>query len=377
MTGKLRVGVIFGGRSAEHEVSLVSAASVINALDKSKYDVIPIGISAEGRWLSSPDAVRLLKEGGRLNDQHQMILLPDPAQGGLVALGDSAGERERLPIDVIFPVLHGTFGEDGTVQGLFELAGIPYVGAGVLGSSVGMDKVVTKQLCEHVKIPVTPYVWFTSESFKASPNKTISLIERMIKYPLFVKPANLGSSVGISKVHKRSELGPALELAARYDRKILVEKGIENAREIEVSVLGNDEPEASIPGEIVSSNEFYDYDAKYVDGRSTAVIPAKLPRSVTKKVMDLAVRAFKAVDCAGMARVDFLVKKGSNRIYFNEINTIPGFTSISMYPKLWEASGLPYPRLLDRLIELALERHRARQALSTTFKPKTDWYKGS
>lgn len=367
--------MIFGGRSAEHEVSLVSAASVINALDKSKYDVIPIGISAEGRWLSSPDAVRLLKEGGMLHDHPQKILLPDPAQGGLVEIGNTHGEGRKSPIDVIFPVLHGTYGEDGTIQGLFELAGIPYVGAGVLGSSVGMDKIVTKQLCEHDKIPVTPYVWLTSESYVANVKKTISRVEQKLNYPCFVKPANLGSSVGISKVHRRAELQPALELAARFDRRILVEKGIVNAREIEVSVLGNDDPEASIPGEIVSSNEFYDYDAKYVDGRSTAVIPAELPKGVVYKVKDLAERAFKSVDCAGMARVDFLVKKNSNRIYFNEINTIPGFTSISMYPKLWEASGLPYPRLLDRLIELALERHRARQSLSTTFKPKSDWYR--
>jgi D-alanine-D-alanine ligase len=375
MASKLKIGVIFGGRSAEHEVSLVSAASVINALDKSKYDIVPIGISADGRWLSSPDAVGLLKERGRLLDQPEMILLPDPALKGLVEVGPAAGSADRRPLDVIFPVLHGTFGEDGTVQGLFELAGIPYVGAGVLGSAAGMDKVVTKQLCEHEGIPVTPYIWFLADEYRGGPKKIVSLIEKKLRYPCFVKPANLGSSVGISKVHDRKELLPALELAAQYDRKILVEKSIENSREIELSVLGNDEPVASVPGEILSSNEFYDYDAKYVDGKSRALIPAPLPKRVTNRLKALAVRAFKAVDCAGMARVDFLVSKRTNVIYFNEINTIPGFTSISMYPKLWEASGLSYPRLLDRLIELALERYRVRAALRTTFEPKSDWYK--
>ena len=377
MAPKLRVGVIFGGRSAEHEVSLVSAASVINALDKTKYEIVPIGISPDGRWLSSPDAVRLLKERGRLEDQPEKILLPDPAEKGLVELGGAHGQRGGYPLDVIFPTLHGTFGEDGTVQGLFELAGIPYVGAGVLGSAAGMDKVVTKQLCEHERIPVSPYLWFLDGEYRAGAKKIVSLIEKKLKYPCFVKPANSGSSVGISKAHNRKELLPAIELAAQYDRKILVEKSIENAREIELSVLGNDDPEASVPGEILSSNEFYDYDAKYVDGKSEAVIPARLPANVANKLKELAIRGFKAIDCAGMARVDFLVVRRTNRIFFNEINTIPGFTSISMYPKLWEASGLAYPRLLDRLIELALERFRVRASLRTKFEPKSDWYKGS
>lgn len=375
MTSKIRVGVIFGGRSAEHEVSLVSAASVINALDKTKYDVVPIGISADGRWLSSPDAVRLLKDGAHVREQPEKILLPDPALKGLVELDGSPVKAGKYRLDVIFPVLHGTFGEDGTVQGLFELAGIPYVGAGVLGSAVGMDKVVTKQLCERARIPVAPYVWFLSDEFRAGSKRILSLVEKKLRYPCFVKPANLGSSVGISKVHTRKDLLRAIELAGEYDRKILTERSIENAREIEVSVLGNDDPIASLPGEIISSNEFYDYDAKYVDGKSSAIIPAVLPKSATKKLKEYAVRGFKAVDCAGMARVDFLVSRRTHRIFFNEINTIPGFTSISMYPKLWEASGMPYTLLLDRLIELALERSRARRALRTTFKPKTDWYK--
>ena len=390
---KIKVGVIFGGRSAEHQVSLVSAASVINALDKTKYDVIPIGITQEGKWLSSPDAVHLLKSGDQLTSKPESILLPDPKYRGLEEInpqspqalpagrqaarqsGNLAQIRESQSIDVIFPVLHGTFGEDGTVQGLFELADIAYVGAGVLGSSVGMDKVVTKQLCEQAGIPVTPYLWFLMKEFERKSRSIIASIEKKFRYPCFVKPANMGSSVGISKAHNRKELRRAIKDAAEYDRKILVERGIENAREIELSVLGNDEPIASVPGEIVSSNEFYDYDAKYVDGKSTEIIPAKLPRGVIRKLQQYAVRTFTAIDCSGMARVDFLVARYSNKIYMNEINTIPGFTSISMYPKLWEASGIAYAELLDRLIELALSRRHEKQQLRTTFKPKTDWFK--
>jgi D-alanine-D-alanine ligase len=365
---KLRIGVLFGGRSAEHEVSLVSAASIIRALDKAKYTVVPIGITLEGKWLSGPKALELFKAGKKLSALNERILVPDPARHALVSLAGAAQER----LDVIFPVLHGTFGEDGTVQGLMELADIPYVGAGVLGSAVGMDKVVTKQLCERAGIPVTPYLWFLSSAYRPS---LIETIERTLGYPCFVKPANSGSSVGISKAHDRKELLRALKLASAYDVKILVERGIEHAREIEVSVLGNDRPEASVPGEIISSNEFYDYDAKYVDGRSTAVVPAALPKPVVRRLQELAGACFTVVNCSGMARVDFLVTRRSHRIYLNEINTIPGFTSISMYPKLWEASGLPYARLLDRLIALALERHRRRKRLKTTFQPKADWYK--
>jgi D-alanine-D-alanine ligase len=373
---KIRVGVIFGGRSAEHQVSLVSAASVINALDKKKYDVIPIGITLEGKWISLPEAVALLKSGKGLNAQSTCILLPDPQHHGLVNLNRQRSTNNIQQLDVIFPVLHGSFGEDGTVQGLFELSGIPYVGAGVLGSSVGMDKVLTKQLCERTGIPVAPYVAFLATEYSKQKNKIIASIEKKLKYPLFVKPANSGSSVGISKAYNRKELIKAIELALKYDRKILVEMSIENAHELEVSVLGNDSPIASVPGEIISSNEFYDYDAKYIDGKSSAVIPAKLPKAVVKEIQQYAVCVFSAIECSGMGRVDFLVTKKSNKVYFNEINTIPGFTSISMYPKLWEASGISYSHLLDRLIELAIERHTQRQRLRTTFQPKKDWHKG-
>lgn len=369
---KLRVGVVFGGRSVEHEVSLVSAASVMNALDKEKYEIVPIGISSEGRWLSSSDALKLLKEKVNIDGQPEHLIVPDPRKKALVPLGFS---NQSKPVDVLFPVLHGTYGEDGTIQGLFELADIPYVGAGVLCSAVGMDKVVQKELLRQAKIPVTPGIWLFLHEFESNRKKFISTAEKALRYPIFVKPANLGSSIGITKAHNRSELITAIQRAGEYDRKILIEKGIENSREIECSVLGNDDPIASVVGEIIPSNEFYDYDAKYVDGKSTAIIPAKIPKAIANKVREIAVRSFKILDCAGMARVDFLVTKKTNKIYLNETNTIPGFTSISMYPKLWQASGVSYPELLNRLIELARERHRTKQHLKTTYRPKEDWYK--
>jgi D-alanine-D-alanine ligase len=369
---RIRIGIIFGGRSVEHEVSLVSAASVINALDKEKYEVVPIGIAPTGQWLSSGEALRLLKEKQSLSLQQENILVPDPRKQSLVSINNGGNAGKHL--DVIFPVVHGKYGEDGALQGLLEMADIPYVGAGVLGSAVGMDKVVQKELLRQARIPVTPSVWFISEMGRVD-RKVAAEIEKKMKYPLFVKPANSGSSVGISKVNNRSELFEAVGLAAQYDRKILVEQAVKNAREIECGLLGNDNPEATVPGEIIPSNEFYDYDAKYVDGKSAAVIPAKLPKAVIKKIRQYAVESFKALNCAGMARADFLVNKKNFRIFLNEINTIPGFTSISMYPKLWEATGLSYAELLDRLIGLAIERHEANKKLKTTFQLKSDWYK--
>ena len=376
MTDKIRVGVVFGGRSAEHEVSLASATSVMNALDRNKYEVIPIGISHEGRWLSSGEALRLLKERVDIRDQPEHILVPDPRKQGLVPLQNSGTAVTSHAVDVVFPVIHGPYGEDGTIQGLFELADIPYVGAGVLGSAVGMDKVVQKQLLRQADIPVAPDLWFPYYEFVRHQKKILASIEKKLRYPCFVKPPNMGSSVGISKAHTREELIAAIQLAGEFDRKILVERGIPNAREIECSVLGNEEPMASVPGEIIPSNEFYDYDAKYVDGKSTAEIPAKLPKAVVKRIQDYSLRAFKALDCAGMARVDFLVQRKGGKITLNEVNTIPGFTSISMYPKLWQASGLSYPALLDKLITLAMERHESKKNLKTSYAPKEDWYKG-
>ncbi len=354
MKKRIRVGVLFGGRSGEHEVSLVSATSVIKALDPAKYKVTPIGISREGRWYrgraSRGPLSDVLKKG------QEVIPSADPSGPRFFARDTKGASKHARGVDVIFPVLHGTFGEDGTVQGLLELAGIPYVGSGVLGSAAGMDKDVMKRLFRDDELPVADWVLVLRGEWKQSPARQRKLIETRLDYPLFVKPANLGSSVGISKVHERSELGPAIDLAASYDRKIIVEKGLD-AREIECSVLGNDSPQASVPGEIVPANEFYDYEAKYVKEGSELVIPAKLSRAETRYVRELALRAFRAVDCAGMARVDFLLDRPSGKLFVNEVNTIPGFTPISMYPKMWEASGISYPALLDRLIELALERH--------------------
>ncbi len=367
MNRRLRIGVIFGGRSAEHEVSLVSAASVIRALDPNKYEVVPIGIGPDGRWLSAPNAVALLKERQSLETVPEEVILPDPRKGGLTAINGEGKANGSKALDVVFPVLHGMHGEDGTIQGLFELAGIPYVGAGVLGSAVGMDKIVQKQILKEEGILVAPFVWFRVSEYRAKPRSWITRIEKELRYPCFVKPANTGSSVGISKAHNRTELLGAIDAAATYDLKILVEGAILKAREIECSVLGNDLPEASVPGEVIPSNEFYDYDAKYVDGKSTVVIPAKLPAAAVKKIRSIAAAAFKALDCAGMARVDFLVQRNGARIVLNEINTIPGFTSISMYPKLWEASGLNMTALLDKLIELALERHADKASSKTTY----------
>ena len=370
---RIRIGVIFGGRSVEHEVSLVSAASVINALDKEKYEVVPIGIASTGQWLSSNETLRLLKEKQSIELEQEQLLIPDPRKQSLVAINDGGGVGKAL--DVIFPVVHGRFGEDGTLQGLLELADIPYVGPGVLGSAVGMDKVIQKELLIQAKILTAPSIWFTIEEYKVHHKIIIAWAERKLKYPLFVKPSNSGSSIGINKAHNRKELLAAIDAAAQFDRKILVEQGIKNAREIECGVLGNDQPVASVPGEIVPSNEFYDYDAKYVDEKSNAIIPAKLPSAVMKKIKNYALTAFRVLDCAGMARVDFLVTKKTNRIYLNEINTIPGFTSISMYPKLWQASGLSYSALLDKLIQLAIERHKAKMKLKTTYQLKNEWYK--
>src|SRR6202142_2823458 len=387
---KLRVGILFGGRSGEHEISLLSAASVFKAIDQNKYEVVPIGITKEGKWVTSGDAERLLAgkagEGARPTQAHlragdpeatsatavihngeSIVVPPEPHTPGASMTpfqSDAPARRASdgaITVDVIFPVLHGTFGEDGTIQGLLELADIPYVGAGVLGSAAGMDKDVMKSLFRAAGLPIVKHVTFLRSEWEDDPQKVRKLVESKLKYPVFVKPANLGSSVGISKAHDRKELGPAIAEAAKFDRKIVIEQGVggkkQKAREIECSVLGNDRPQASVPGEIVPSTEFYDYDAKYLDEGSQLVIPAKLSKAETKTVQQLAISAFKAVDCSGLARVDFLMDPKTRKIYLNEINTMPGFTSISMYPKMWAASGLEYPRLIEKLIELGLERH--------------------
>jgi D-alanine-D-alanine ligase len=383
VTKKIRLGVLFGGRSGEHEVSLISAAAVMKALDPAKYELVPVGITREGRWRVGPKAFGLLTEAAGeeaapptaplqtvLAEGRAVMPSVDPTSPKLLPLAKSSPAPNARPeVDVIFPVLHGTFGEDGTIQGLLELADVAYVGAGVLASSTGMDKDVMRRLFRDAGLPVVPWEMVLRSDWEHDPTGVRKKIEKRRRYPFFVKPANLGSSVGITKVHKPAELEAAMDLAAQYDRKILVEKAVD-AREIECAVLGNDKPEASVPGEIIPVNEFYDYEAKYIKEGSELVIPARLSSRQRRRVQELAVRAFKAIDCAGMARVDFLLERKSGKILVLEINTIPGFTPISMYPKLWEASGIPYPKLLDRLVELALERHRDKTRTRYHYTPQ-------
>jgi D-alanine-D-alanine ligase len=389
---KIRVGVLFGGRSGEHEVSLLSAASVLEAVDKSKYDVVPIGITKDGRWVTSLHAENLLR-GGKKGEAHHLragdpqatsaaavlasgdavIVPPVPEANAIEPFQGNAipAKAESIQVDVIFPVLHGTFGEDGTIQGLLELADIAYVGAGVLGSAAGMDKDVMKRLFAQAGLPIVKHLTVLRSDWVREPKRVQREIERALKYPVFVKPANLGSSVGISKVHGRDELAGAIREAGSYDRKIIIEQGVGGrgkAREIECSVLGNDDPQASVPGEIVPGKEFYDYAAKYLDEGSELIIPAKLSRAHTKAVQEMAVAAFRAVECAGLARVDFLMDPKSKKLYVNEINTMPGFTQISMYPKMWAASGVKYPELIHRLIQLGLERHEEKKKNRYSYK---------
>jgi D-alanine-D-alanine ligase len=362
---KLHVAVIFGGRSGEHEVSLMSARSVLSVLDPQKYEVTQIGITESGMWLTGSDVIGAF-ECKSLESLTSVVLLPEPGKKCLYK--HNGIKLEALPaIDVVFPVLHGTFGEDGTIQGLFELADVAYVGCGVLASSVGMDKNLFKDVMRTNGVPVVDSVLASRAQIHNDINKVIVGIEKSFKYPVFVKPANLGSSVGISKCSGRSDLIEGLLDAARYDRRILIERGI-NAREIEVSVLGNENPKASIPGEIRPADEFYTYEAKYIDDDSELIIPARLDADTVAKLQEIAVRAYVAIDGAGMARVDFLLDKESGEIYLNEINTIPGFTKISMYPKLWGASGISYPQLVDQLIELAQQRKQDRDATERTYR---------
>jgi D-alanine-D-alanine ligase len=376
---KLRVGILFGGKSGEHEISLRSARSILKAIDRTKYDVVELGITKEGKWLPSDGAQRLLEQqipfhstALRTNDNKK-----SKGKNGGSSLSIAAAAAEPAMgagVDVVFPVLHGTFGEDGTIQGLFELADIAYVGSGVLGSAAGMDKDAMKRMFFAAGLPLTPHVTLLRSEWKAGAKRCVKLVEKSLRYPVFVKPANLGSSVGISKVKSRKDLAAAMDLAASFDRKIVIEQGVGGPgvkpRELEVAVLGNDAPEASVVGEIVPAKEFYDYEAKYeLNGadESVSIIPAKLSKAEEKQIRAMAIAAFRACDCAGLARVDFLMAPGPDgkqEILLNEVNTMPGFTSISMYPKLWEASGVPYRKLIDRLIALAVERHKEKQQTS-------------
>jgi D-alanine-D-alanine ligase len=406
MQKKLRIGVLFGGRSGEHEVSLRSAASILKAIDRKRYEVVPIGITRDGQWLNAVEAQQLLEpaqpyvrlsagtpaplqesaefaiSAAVLRSGEPLNIPPPPEALNLSAAAETFLSTLAQPVnplagalDVIFPVLHGTFGEDGTIQGLFELADIAYVGSGVLGSAAGMDKDAMKRLFAAAGLPQTPHVTLRRNEWRADPKRCIRVIEKTLAYPLFVKPANLGSSVGISKVKQRGDLSAAMDLAAGFDRKLVIEQGVggpgAKPRELEVAVLGNDDPEASVVGEIVPNREFYDYESKYADSPedpSIPIIPAALSKAESKQIREMAIAAFRACDCAGLARVDFLMepaRRGTKpRIYLNEINTMPGFTSISMYPKLWQASGLPYKKLIDRLIGLAADRHAEKLATS-------------
>ncbi len=374
MKAKRRVGVIFGGRSGEHAVSLASARSVMAAIDRDKYEVVPIGITQEGRWLTAGDPLAtLLAEtapdapaAGEAVRQTSLARGRDNNSGGHELVPGATGGRFPM-LDVIFPVLHGPFGEDGTIQGLFEMAGTPYVGSGVLASSLAMDKLAARAAFAAHSLPQIAYQGLTRRAWEADPVTIMTELEAALGFPMFVKPANLGSSIGISKARDRAQLAAALDEAARYDRRLLVERAVPHAREIECSVLGNDAPIASVPGEIVPCNEFYDFAAKYVDGRSQLLIPAPIPRETTERVQQLALAAFRAVDAAGLARVDFLLNGVTGELFLGEVNTMPGFTAISMYPKLWEASGISYEELVDRLIELALERHADRTRSLTTY----------
>lgn len=369
MEKKLRVGVIFGGRSGEHEVSIRSAASVIQAIDHSRYDVLPIAITKEGKWLSPPDAVALLPAESRallprkhsVRTSSDVAIFGDPSHRGLVSVNSSGQSQASDPLDVVFPLLHGPYGEDGTIQGLLEMANVPYVGCGVLASSCGMDKVAMKSLFKEAGLPVCKYIWCLRSEWLEDPASVLRKVKRELGFPCFVKPANLGSSVGVSRAVDGESLGRAIDLAARYDRKIIIEEGL-TAREIECAIIGNDQPEASLPGEYVIHDKaarFLDYEEKYTNtGHAEFVVPAPLSKAVTEKIQRLAIRAFKAIDGAGLARVDFFLRDDTKELIVNELNTMPGLTEVSGYPKMWEASGKKFSQVLERMIELAFERHR-------------------
>lgn len=369
---KLRIGLVFGGRSGEHDVSLASANAVMANLDTNKYEIVPIGITRTGTWLLGTEPTRLQaaskstdQENEAGNETTAVTLTGDPNLRHLIPLQNGTQLRNNGALDVIFPVLHGTYGEDGTLQGLLDMASVPYVGCGVLGSALGMDKEKMKMIFKTLNLPIVDYLVYRRSAWERSPEAILDAIEQKLGYPNFVKPVNLGSSVGINKAHTRAELEHAIQIAAEYDHKIIIERAI-NCRELECAVLGNDEPIASVIGEILASNEFYDYNAKYLDNKSQCVIPADLPQPMAEETRRQAVQAFLALDLSGLARVDFFLENETNQVYINEVNTLPGFTEISMYPKLWEASGLPYSKLLDRLIELALERYADRQRNRTS-----------
>jgi D-alanine-D-alanine ligase len=394
---RLRVGVIYGGRSGEHEVSLASAAAVFTNLDRSKYEPVPIRVDKDGRWtiadrppaaMSAAETIEHARiEAAHATNPHkphlaslnrstrEVYLVAHPSEETILSIdrrpragadADASALVTGMGLDVMFPVMHGPYGEDGTVQGLLELANLPYIGCGVMASAVGMDKAMMKVVFAAHGLPIVDYLVVRRGDWLAQPDVMMRKLPGRLTFPLFVKPANLGSSVGISKVKTIDQLRAAIDLAAEYDRKIIIESGVDNPREIECAVLGNDDPQVSVAGEIIPSREFYDYESKYLDEGSRTLIPADLPETLAAEVRQLARNAFLAIDGAGMARVDFLLERERGRLYVNEVNTIPGFTTISMYSKLWEATGVHYPQLLDRLVQLAIERHSEKQQLRTS-----------
>jgi D-alanine-D-alanine ligase len=368
---KRSIAILFGGRSGEHEVSLMSARSVLSVLNLEQYEITEIGITHSGAWLTGKNALSAFEQG-KFEDLNSVSLLPDPSKPGLYVIHkdekDSRGNTSIIAVDVFFPVIHGTFGEDGAIQGLFEMSDVAYVGAGIIGSSVGMEKGVFKAVMVANNIPVLDAIVVLRSEIENNLNDVIKRVEGIGTYPLFIKPANLGSSVGITKCRSRADIAEGLMEAALYDRRIIIERGIPNPREIEISVLGNDNPQTSVPGEIIPGADFYSYDAKYILDTSELCIPAILSENQTAQIKTLAIKVYKAIDCCGMARVDFLLDPKTDEIFVNEINTIPGFTKISMYPKLWEASGLPYAALVERLIELAMERKSDRNRTIHQFR---------
>lgn len=372
MAKRLRVGVIFGGKSGEHEVSVNSARSIMAALDTQKYELVPVAITKAGRWLVGAESLQLMDSPPQaaIEAVKSNAALASSTESSVVPVGHSAPPAMEGAVDVVIPVLHGSYGEDGTVQGLLEMLDVPYVGAGVLTSAVGMDKVFMKRCFAADELPQVQYTSYLRRGWEHHPDAILDDVISKLNFPCFVKPANLGSSVGISKAKDRNSLRQAIQMAFAYDRKIIVEQGVD-AREIEVAVLGNEDPIASVPGEVTPCNEFYDYNAKYVDGDSVLTIPAPLTEQQTREIREMAVRAFQAVDGSGLARVDFFVERQSGRILLNEINTMPGFTEFSMYPKLWEATGIPYNELIERLIELARERYHEKLKISTEYRPES------
>lgn len=371
MANKTRVAVVFGGRSGEHEVSIVSAKNIMEAMDREKYDVIPIGITKDGKWLSGENAINAFQTG---NYSGLTEVSLNTKSGANELLHLSGNTYEIMNVDIFFPALHGPFGEDGTIQGLFEMANVPYTGCGVLASSVGMDKLMTKAVWDQAGLPIIPYVGVNKRAWDMTSEDVIQKIEDELDYPVFVKPANMGSSVGISKAKNREDLRKAMDLACQFDHRILVEKGLD-VRELECAVLGNDDPQIASVGEVLVGGEFYDYNDKYIDGKSSTQVPADIPSSLAQEVQEIALRAYKVLDCSGLARVDIFFDKKTKGLHLNEINTLPGFTSISMYPKMWEKSGIPYAKLIDKIIELGFEKHAQKNENKVSFDNAGDWFK--